>query len=57
MNTFECILCGRMAPPEEGALDAVELYLGDAERGVCDDCFAKLPEHAIQAAEDWDARR
>jgi hypothetical protein len=51
-NHFECVLCGETCPPENGAADAVEEALGDDERGVCDDCWAKLPRHVHRWAEE-----
>lgn len=52
---FECALCGEEKDSENGADDAVERALGDSERGVCDDCFAKLPEHVLEWAEAREA--
>lgn len=51
LPSFECALCGEEHSADEGAYDAVERVLGDSERGVCDNCFARLPEHVIEWAE------
>jgi hypothetical protein len=50
-NHFECALCGETRSVEHGAADAVEEALGDDERGVCDDCWSKLPGHVVEWAE------
>jgi hypothetical protein len=48
---FECVLCGKLCEPENGAYDAIERMLGDGERGVCDECSVKLPQHVHEWAE------
>lgn len=53
---FECVLCGCYTSPEIGCYDAIERVLGDSERGVCDPCFARLPEHVKQWVEDRENR-
>jgi hypothetical protein len=57
VHDFECVLCGEIRSPEDGADDAVERVLGDAERGVCDDCYARLPGHVVEWAENAEDRR
>ena len=56
LSHFECALCGETRSAEHGAADAVEEALGDDERGVCDDCWSKLPGHVHRWAEERKGR-